>query len=454
MAVLFLAGPLAAAGPAAAVTSTDWPAYLDGPAHASYNGADAAITPANAGILQKAWHFVGDKATMPGQPGPGYLASPTVAGGAVFIGSATGWFYKLDATTGAVLHKIFVGFRPKLTCGARGVLATAAVAVDPSDSQDTVYVAAPDGYLYALRAADLSVKWKSVIAIPSSTQSDYFQWSSPTVANGKIYVGISSDCDNPLVRGGVAGFDQATGTRFATFYSVPSGVTGGSVWSTVAVDPQGYVYATTGNPQPKATQLYYTEAIVKLDPATLTPIAYFTVPKAQRTGDGDFGASPTIFGSFIGACNKNGIYYALDRSTMTLAWDHRIGAKSSSTTQASCLAAAAFDGTSLYMAGTATTIGGKSYRGSIMKINPSTGTFGWHTGLPNAVVGAPAMSAGGVISAGTYDTSTTPNAEYLVNAASGKILRTLYKSYDFAQGVFAGGWLYTANGTGVYGWKP
>jgi hypothetical protein len=65
------------------------------------------------------------------------------------------------------------------------------------------------------------------------------------------------------------------------------------------------------------------------------------------------------------------------------------------------------------------------------------------------------MSAGGVISAGTYDTSKTPDAEYLVNAATGKILRTLYNgNYDFAQGVFAGGWLYTANGTGVYGWKP
>ncbi len=31
--------------------------------------------------------------TQSGQPGPGFLASPIVVGGVVYIGADTGWFY-------------------------------------------------------------------------------------------------------------------------------------------------------------------------------------------------------------------------------------------------------------------------------------------------------------------------------------------------------------------------
>jgi hypothetical protein len=41
---------------------------------------------------------------------------------------------------------------------------------------------------------------------------------------------------------------------------------------------------------------------------------------------------------------------------------------------------------------------------------------------------------------------------YLVDAATGKILRTLVHGLDFAQGVFADNWLFTANADGVYAW--
>ena len=65
--------------------------------------------------------------------------------------------------------------------------------------------------------------WQSVVATPSSTKSDYYAWSSPAVVGGHIYIGISSQGDHPLVRGGAAAFDQATGARLATYYTVPAG---------------------------------------------------------------------------------------------------------------------------------------------------------------------------------------------------------------------------------------
>lgn len=431
-----------AAVPALAVTPTDWPGYMFGAAHSSDNTADTAITPANVGSLAQQWHFGGS-----------YISSPVVADGYVFIGSAAGNFWELNATTGAVVQKVFLGTQPRIGCPALGFASTAAVALDPSDNQDTVYVADPRGYLLAMAIPSLTVKWRSVIAIPSKTSNNYFDWSSPTVANGTVYVGISSNCDHPLVRGGVRSFDQATGHVISTFYTVPQGQKGGSVWTSVAVDAQGYVYAATGNPDQRTTP-YFGVSIVKLRPRTLGLAGHFTVPLAQRTQDNDFGGSPTIFGPYVGACNHNGIYYAINRSTMTEAWQRRIGAKIGGEVQSQCAAGAAFDGKYLYIAGPATSIHGKSYPGSIRRVSIS-GNFQWQTGLPDGVIGAPTMNGGGVLAVGTYDVTSTPNAFYLVNSSTGQRLRHLIPgSFDFAQPTLANGWLFTANGSGLYAWKP
>ena len=85
---------------------------MNNPSHTSDNKTQTAITTGNAGSLTMRWHFLGDQPTQKGQPKPGYNASPTVADGAVYIGSHTGWFYKLDERTGKMLAKTFLGFQP------------------------------------------------------------------------------------------------------------------------------------------------------------------------------------------------------------------------------------------------------------------------------------------------------------------------------------------------------
>ena len=391
---------------------------------------------------------------MPGQPKPAYNASPTVADSAVFIGSRTGWFYKLDERTGRVLAKTFLGFQPGHTCTAGGIVSTATVATDPSDGQDTVYVGSPDGYLYALRASDLSRKWRAVIAIPSAKVSDYFQWSSPTVAGGKVYIGISSHCDDPLVRGGLIAYDQAGGKVLARYYSVPKGVIGGSVWSSAAASSR-YVYVSTGNGTPSAHRLYDTISVVELRAGTLARVARFQPPASQRLFDADFGASPALFGSLVGACDKNGLFYALHVPSMKLAWERRVATSPGGTGNARCIASSAYDGRYLYVAATSTVIAGHHYAGSVRRLDPATGAVLWQTGLPNGVIGAPTLDGAGVLAVGTYATGSTPNAVYLLNSRTGRILHTVITgSTDFAQSVFAGGWLFTANGSGVYAWAP
>src|SRR5205823_2368462 len=77
---------IALAAPSNAATGGDWPAYLSGPSHWSFAPSDVAITPANAANLTQVWSWTPD----PPQPGdlPQQLnASPTVSGGAIYIGT-------------------------------------------------------------------------------------------------------------------------------------------------------------------------------------------------------------------------------------------------------------------------------------------------------------------------------------------------------------------------------
>jgi outer membrane protein assembly factor BamB len=427
--------------PAAAQTS-DWPAYLYGPRHPS-RAASTAITPSNVASLTKRWTFRSASPTMSGQPQGAFAASPTVFGSRVYIGSVTGFFYALDRSTGAVVWSRFLGYVKALTCNARGITATATVARDPITGALVVYVSGGDGYLYALNAATGTIKWRSVIAIPSTTQNDYYDWSSPTVANGSVYIGVSSQCDDPLVRAGVKKYDQASGALEATYYATPAGTVGASIWSSVAVTAAA-VFATTGN-GPTGDSF----SIVRLRSDTLVRTGRYTVPGSERVPDSDFGGSPTVFAAgttqMVGACNKNGFYYALRSSDLALRWKFKVAKGSSSGTQA-CLAAAAWDGARLYVAGPFTTIAGTDHRGSIRALDPVTGAPIWERGLGGVVIGSPSLNGSNVLAVPVWDSSG--NGVYLVNAVDGSVLRFLSQGTTFAQPTFAGNQLFTASYSG------
>jgi polyvinyl alcohol dehydrogenase (cytochrome) len=444
---------LAPAGGAGAATTGDWPAYLNGPAHSSYNASETAITRANAASLASRWRFLGVKPTQQRQPNRGFLASPTVVGGDVYIGADTGWFYKLDALTGHLLAKRFIGFQRATTCPpSRGFVDTATVGRDDTGKL-VVYVGGPDGYLYALRASNLTVKWRSVIAIPSTKVNDFFQWSSPTVARGRVYIGVSSNCDDPLVKAGLISYNQNTGQRRSVYRTLSGQMIGASIWSSAAVDSSGNVYVTTGNAGKLGAEPGDSDSIIKLSGYTLKPLGRFQVPKAEAVYDGDFGGSATVFGPDIGACDKNGIFYALKRATMKLDWERRVSAPAPHHGISNCSAGAVYDGKTLYVAGPRHYINGTAYPGSVQALDPATGAVLWQTGLANGVIGTPTMDGGGVLAVGTYGFSTTPNMVYLLDASTGQILRSLVKgSADFAQSVFAEGRLFTANGDGLVSW--
>jgi outer membrane protein assembly factor BamB len=400
-----------------------------------------------------------------GKPVAKLQASPVVVGTRVYIGANTGVFYVLRAGKGTVVWQRQLDVSTKLTCGARGITSTATVAPDPVTGDRTVYVSGAR-YLYALDAGTGAVRWQTMIGPPGDpTVNDYYNWSSPTVVGGHIYLGISSFCDEPLVRGGVVEIDQHTGDVLATWYTVPEGSIGGSVWTSVAASAAGSdVWVSTGNECnpaldtcPAGNQTGDSLSIVRLS-GSLARLDAWQASGAAG-GDWDFGSSPTLFGRApgspapvtVGACNKNGTYYALRMSGLAAGplWSSPIG---SSDRASSCLAAALWDraGRRLILASNPTTVGGTAYPGSLRRADPATGVYLWQLGLPCTVTGTPSADAGGVIAVVTRGDCTAPSADalYLVGADSGQVLAALPTSSPaFAQPAFAGNRLFVATET-------
>ena len=432
-----LLGP-GGASTAGGATFVNWPQYLYSPGHSSDNAAATTITPANAASLTLAWQF--SPATS------GFLASPVVYNGVIYIGSKSGYFYALNETTGAVIWKRFIGVVPKLTCGRQGFTSTATVAPDPTTGNPAIYVYGATGYLYAMNAADGTDVWPpAAVAIPSTTVNDYYAWSSPLVTGGNVYVGISSQCDVPLVRGGLSEFSQASGALENTFFTTPPDTVGASIWSSAATDGQS-IYVTTGNGDPDSLGF----SVIQLSPS-LAQEGIWTVPQNQLVEDSDFGGSPGIWTAFIGgvktpmvgASNKNGTFYAFKTSALSAGpvWQRAISKGGAN------VAAPVFDGTHLFLAGIRTTIKGVRYEGSVRKVNPATGGVVWQTGLTGKIIGTPTMDGAGVIAASSYGSRGGENALWLINAANGQILDTISygTSSTFAQPVFADGYLFTAS---------
>jgi hypothetical protein len=457
-----------AAAPAQAYVN--WPGYLFGPSHSSVNIDATAITPTHAKTLTAAWSRAFHPATT-------LYASPTVYNGSVYIGGLNGVLYKLSEATGAVQASRSVGGQHTCTSG---ISSTVTVAPDPSrGNAPTVYVtggspnASGGTYLWALDAATLQPVW-STDPVPVDQQESY-AWASPTVSGGEISVGISSDCEPPLPRGGLAIFNQSDGSPVGTYWTVPAGSVGGAIWSSAAASGTTE-WVTTGNADPTpGASAGDSFSIVRLNGAT--KVDSWTVPNLNGT-DSDFGASPTLFNGWVvgaytplvGACNKNGIFYALRADSLSSGpvWSYQVGA-SDSAAPTPCLSAAAWDITDqlLIIGGnhTTTAIDAKQWPGSIRALSPNdkpAHRVVWEMGLPCPVLGTPTENGTGVVAVLTYNagcTSGSSPALYLLNARqtvkppignpAPVLLKTIpVASGGFSQPTWADNYLFVASSSG------
>lgn len=439
-----------------------WTMFGFNSGHSSMNSAAVSISPANAPGLKQAWQFKAPPPTKPGQPGSPYFdGSAAVADGLVFIGSNTGVFYALHEDTGKVAWSVNTGFLQVHTCPAAGIRDMATVANDPTTGKPTVYVTTAQGTLYALRAASGALVWKTNVFKPVAASSPYV-WDSPAIYGGRVYVGIATGCDNPLIRGGLVSFSQATGHALATFWTVAPGVVGGSIWSTVAADSTG-LFVTTGNgDESKPANQGLSNSIVLLNTVTLQVESSWTVPNIAAVDD-DFGSAPTLFTAtlgghstaMVGACNKNGVYYAWKQADLAggPVWSDKLGTPAGAVPEDTCLSTAGWDGNHLFITTNSYTAGGTTYPAISRELNPATGAITWQTPLAHGpVLGNTALDGTNVLAAATYSPKSprTSNELALFNASTGGMLAT-YPTVTVTGGgpVFADGYLLFGGADGI-----
>jgi outer membrane protein assembly factor BamB len=361
--------------------------YLYDPMHSSYAAAETQISPGNVGTLQPAWTFTA-----------GYLGgAPTVVGGVLYIGDWSGAFYAISATGGRVLWRQNAGISAPpgnpICQPATGITGQAVV------KDGVVYVPGGDSAVYAFDQKTGSQLWRLPLADPASGS---YLWSSLSLVNNSLYLGIASLGDCPLVQGGIVRIDLGNPPKPVIKYLIPADNVGASVWSTPAVDRQSNtVYATTGNGDQDAASGTWGSTFLSMDAQTFEVKGYFFLPTYLDFDDNDWGSSPTLFQAadgtpLVAATGKDGILYALRRSDMTPSWTAHLAVPCDNP-QAGCgsLSTPAYDGSRLYVGAGQADMDSFDY-GSVYAFDPSTGEQLWFHSVATPVI-APVTVANGVV---------------------------------------------------------
>jgi polyvinyl alcohol dehydrogenase (cytochrome) len=333
-----LAGALAALAIAAPPAAADWPTYGHDLANTRSGGTDG---PAIAQIptLERAWSF--------DSPTGDFTGTPVVAKGTLVAGDYSGAVFALDAVTGKVRWTRRLGEQ-----------VNGSAAIDPrAQNGGVVYVplatvGAPR--LTALSLRDGRTRWSTVL----TRQPESSVYGSPTYWNGTVYIGTSGpNGDGSHARGTVVALNARTGAVRWRTHTVPPKHDGGPVWSTPAIDTAtGRLYVGTGNAyhEPAAAT---TDAVLALDAATGKILDHFQAVSGDTFGpdspagpDADFGSSPNLIDGpggekLVGEGAKDGVYYALDRATLKLAWKTALGPGSP---VGGFMGSTAYDGTRIY----------------------------------------------------------------------------------------------------------
>jgi polyvinyl alcohol dehydrogenase (cytochrome) len=451
--------------------SGEWPIYGHDLANSRDQQQEHRIGPRNVSGLSTAWVF--SSAAHADQSA--FNTTPVVSGGCVFIGSAAGYLYAIDASNG---HLVWERRPPVASPGFGGTIVSAAAV----HGRDVIWLVnqADRPYAIALDRSTGAVRWQSA---PLIAKSGYYTNASPVVVRGMVVAAYSDPEGNDVGSGGFVLLNARTGARIKVVPVISRrdqahGYAGGGLWDTPAFDPAaGYLYYGTGNPDSKTKQARNTDAIIKIDlnrqlsgssrpnPRFGQIVARYpgntdqytnTLHVASQTPactvsdssgapwplddpvcgqlDLDFGASPNLFRDasgteLVGDLQKAGVYHVANARTMAPVWHRVVGAPC-----AACNAgSAAFDGRAVDVVGTPGS--------TLFALGGGSGTMNWSDPLGDGLHYQSTSAADGVVYA--VDNNGFLNA---FDAASGQPLLKRQLSAD--TGAPTGGGL-TSNGVSI-----
>jgi polyvinyl alcohol dehydrogenase (cytochrome) len=329
-----------------------WNGWGNGPEQHRFQSAAAPIDAQSVGQLQLKWAFA--------FPGADQAASqPAVAGGRVFVGSATGNVYALNALTGC----IYWAFHADASVRS-------AISVGPVRSRWAVFFGDQAANAYAVDASSGALLWKRhVDPHPAAIIT-----GAPLLYRGVLYVPVSSYEELAgasarygccTFRGSVSALEATTGKLIWRSSTVDEplhavrknrlgtqlwGPSGAAVWSSPTLDAQRHVlYVTTGDSysEPAARtsdsiiafdstsgkRLWYRQMtandVYTLDCAA--PVAMRTNCPAHAGPDFDFGSSAILVNLSNGrralvVGQKSGLVFAVDPDRRgAILWQKRVG---------------------------------------------------------------------------------------------------------------------------------
>jgi len=325
------ATPIAGAGTPSAATplaspvsdaagAPEWPFYGNTIQGAKFTAA-SDITSANAGNLRLAWN-----ATVGGP----ISSTPVIAEGIAVVGSYDGKLRAFAPYSGELLWTYDTGanvIEPNLKIPI-GITGSAAIL------NNVVYTGDSAGKLHAIDAGTGKAIW----TVKPNAQKAASIWSSPVIADGRLYIGIASVAKENGFRGVVVAVDIRDGKTIWQHYVTPTGTDGGGVFDVPAIDvARGLLFTGTQNAySADATDFGNVTSVLALELKTGKLRWAFAGAKiGGKFGPADdvgFSASPNLFTAkingknvdLVGAGQKSGVYHALDRDTGAVVWEQTI----------------------------------------------------------------------------------------------------------------------------------
>lgn len=283
-----------------------------------YNPNETILGTGNVAGLHLLWSFdLGDRTNVQPLFASGVLIN-TQATDVVYIGDRAGNFFAIDANTGLQIWQAFTGTSETFNCGGP-------FGEDGSPTIDRatnrVYVPGGDGKVYAL---DLSTGaiitgWPVVVITQTLTEHIY---SGLNLWKKRLYVSVSSYCDQPPWEGRVTVIDTSDPTRMKEWLVTgPGRPSGGGIWGPggVAIDPaNSNVYTATGNSLGQSNYLY-AEHVVRLTSGL--QVVSSNYPGFVPGVDLDWGGTPVLYKApgcpgQLAVKNKDGELFVYDRDTI------------------------------------------------------------------------------------------------------------------------------------------
>ncbi len=351
--------------------------------------------------------------------------SVSIVGTTAYVGAWDGDEYAISITSGRIIWKRFLGTDSDSGCAPSelGVTSSATIV------GDTLYVGGGGAYWYALSRTTGRILWK-VYTGAVGLAGAHYNWSSPLIYGGYAYIGVASNCDDPLVQGHlmkVAISGPHRGQVVANHNFVPNGEIGGGVWTSPTLDTgTDTIFVSTGTLNDH-TQTQ-SQAIVALNARTLRTRSVWQLPFEAAVADSDWGTTPTLTTDSAGAklvsvANKNGILYTFRRNDIAKGpiWQRRVAIGGSCPQCGEgTISSGVFANGVLYYAGgfnyNAKT--GLGSGGSISALNPGTGKVIWTRQTEQPIMGSPAYVNGMIAEAegSTFEVLNARNGALLYSA--------------------------------------